>query len=63
MADRDLSAAQTAAAIVVLALIVGLAGDACHVAAGTTRYEWEGVPAVWRSAIWFPRYIPIVARE
>lgn len=37
-----------------LALVVGLAGDACHVAAGTTRYEWDGVPAVWRSAIWFP---------
>ena len=54
MADRELSAAQTAAVIVVLALIVGLAGDACHVAAGTTRYEWDGVPAVWRSAIWFP---------
>jgi len=54
LADRELSAAQTAAVIVVLALIVGLAGDACHVAAGTTRYEWDGVPAVWRSAIWFP---------
>ncbi|HYI35189.1 MAG TPA: hypothetical protein VEX39_01170 [Thermoleophilaceae bacterium] len=54
MADRPLSAGQTAAAILVLALVVGLAGDACHVAAGTTRYEWDGVPAIWRSAIWFP---------
>ena len=54
MADRPLSAGRTAAAILVLALIVGLAGDACHVAAGTTRYEWDGVPALWRSAIWFP---------
>ena len=44
MADRPLSAGQTAAAILVLALVVGLAGDACHVAAGTTRYEWDGVP-------------------
>jgi hypothetical protein len=33
---------------------VGLAGDACHVASGTTEYEWDGVPAIWRSAIWFP---------
>lgn len=54
MAERPLSAGQTAAAILVLALIVGLAGDACHVAAGTTRYEWDGVPVVWRSAVWFP---------
>ncbi len=54
MAERTLSPGATAAAILVLALIVGLAGDACHVAAGTTRYEWDGVPTVWRSAIWFP---------
>lgn len=54
MAERPLSAGQTAAAILVLALIVGLAGDACHVAAGTTRYEWDAVPVVWRSAVWFP---------
>jgi len=54
LADRRLSASQTAAAILALALVVGLAGDACHVAAGTTRYEWDGVPAIWRSAIWFP---------
>jgi hypothetical protein len=33
---------------------VSLAGDACHVASGTTVYEWDGVPTVWRSAIWFP---------
>jgi hypothetical protein len=54
LADRPLSATGTAAAILVLALVVGLAGDACHVAAGTTRYEWDGVPAVWKSAVWFP---------
>jgi hypothetical protein len=40
--------------IVALGAAVALAGDACHVASGTTRYEWDGVPAVWRSAIWFP---------
>ena len=33
---------------------IGLAGDACHVASGTTVYDWEGVPALWNSAIWFP---------
>ena len=37
-----------------LGAIVGLAGDACHVASGTTKYDWSGVPTVWRSAIWFP---------
>lgn len=33
---------------------VGLVGDATHVSSGTTRYEWDGVPVLWRSAIWFP---------
>ena len=33
---------------------IGLAGDACHVASGTTAYDWDGVPALWNSAIWFP---------
>ncbi len=49
LADR-----RVALTITVLALVVGLAGDACHVAAGTTSYEWDGVPTVGRSAIWFP---------
>jgi hypothetical protein len=44
----------TAAAIFALGFVVGLVGDACHVASGTTRYEWSGVPVLWRSAIWFP---------
>ena len=44
----------TAALIALLGFGVGLAGDACHVASGTTEYEWSGVPTVWRSAIWFP---------
>jgi hypothetical protein len=44
----------TAAVIVALGAAVALAGDACHVASGTTHYEWDGVPAIWRSAIWFP---------
>jgi hypothetical protein len=42
------------AAIFGLGFVVGLAGDACHVASGTTRYDWSGVPVLWRSAIWFP---------
>jgi hypothetical protein len=44
----------TAATVVVLGAVVALAGDACHVASGTTHYEWDGVPTIWRSAIWFP---------
>jgi hypothetical protein len=44
--------------IVALGAVVALAGDACHVASGTTHYKWDGVPAIWRSAIWFP---PLVA--
>jgi hypothetical protein len=38
----------TAATVVVLGAVVALAGDACHVASGTTHYEWDGVPAIWR---------------
>lgn len=53
-ADRPLGDAATAVAIVATGFAVGLVGDACHVASGTTRYEWEGVPILWRSAIWFP---------
>src|SRR3954449_10253611 len=48
----------TWARIVLLGLFVSLAGDACHVASGTTRYLWDGVPTIWKSAIWFP---PLVA--
>ena len=33
---------------------IGLAGDASHVASGTTAYDWDGVPTLWNSAIWFP---------
>jgi hypothetical protein len=43
-----------AVTIAALGFAVALAGDACHVAAGVTRYEWDGVPAIWRSQIWFP---------
>jgi hypothetical protein len=49
-----MSTRATAAVIVLLGAAVALAGDACHVASGTTHYEWDGVPAIWRSAIWFP---------
>jgi hypothetical protein len=47
----------TVATIVVLGAVVALAGDACHVASGTTHYKWGGVPAIWRSAIWFPALV------
>lgn len=43
-----------ALAVFALGFAVSLAGDASHVASGTTRYELKGVPTIWRSAIWFP---------
>ena len=49
MSDRA-----TAAVIAVLGALIALAGDACHVASGTTHYDVDGIPTVWRSAIWFP---------
>jgi hypothetical protein len=51
---RSLGPAATAAAVAGVGFVVGLAGDACHVASGTTRYEWSGVPEVWNSQVWFP---------
>ena len=45
---------RTALTIAALGFVVALAGDACHVASGATRYEWEGVPEIWRSQVWFP---------
>jgi hypothetical protein len=40
--------------VFLLGFAIGLAGDATHVASGTTAYDWVGVPTVWNSAIWFP---------
>src|SRR3954470_5557633 len=51
---REYGPGKTALAIAALGFGVGLAGDACHVASGTTHYEWDGVPTIWKSAIWFP---------
>lgn len=51
---RPLGNAATAAVIAALGFAVSLAGDATHVASGTTVYEWDDLPAIWRSAIWFP---------
>jgi hypothetical protein len=45
---------RTAVTIAALGFVVALAGDACHVASGATRYEWDGVPSIWRSQVWFP---------
>lgn len=45
---------QTAGAIFATGAFVALIGDATHVASGTTRYEWDGFPEIWRSALWFP---------
>ena len=52
--NREYGPTATALAIAALGFAVGLAGDACHVASGTTQYEWDGVPTIWKSAIWFP---------
>jgi hypothetical protein len=49
-----LSTRRTVAVVVALGAGVALAGDACHVASHTTRYDWDGVPTIWKSAIWFP---------
>ncbi len=51
---RPLGPAATAAIVAALGFVVGLAGDAGHVATGTTRYDWEGVPEIWNSQVWFP---------
>lgn len=48
-----MSVRATTATILLLGAAVALAGDACHVASGTTHYKWD-VPAIWRSAFWFP---------
>jgi hypothetical protein len=53
--DRaELGTRATALVIAALGFAISLAGDACHVASGTTGYDWDGVPSIWRSAIWFP---------
>ena len=51
---RPLGPAATGAVVAALGAVVGLAGDACHVASGTTTYEWSDVPVIWKSQIWFP---------
>jgi hypothetical protein len=48
-----MTARATTVTILLLGAAVALAGDACHVASGTTHYKWD-VPATWRSAFWFP---------
>src|SRR3954453_4850396 len=58
--DRPLGPAATAAVIAALGFAVGLAGDACHVASGTTRYEWTALPLIWDSRAWFPFLIAAV---
>jgi hypothetical protein len=43
-----------AAIVFALTFVLALAGDACHVASGTTEYLWPSVPSLGLSAIWFP---------
>ena len=49
MSDRS-----TTLVVLALGAVVSLCGDAAHVASGTTRYLWDDVPSIWKSAIWFP---------
>jgi hypothetical protein len=49
----------TALVIAVLGAGIALAGDACHVASGTTHYDVEGMPTIWRSALWFPAAVGV----
>jgi len=56
---RELSGAQTAGVILAIGFVIGLAGDACHVETGTTAYDWEDVPSIWNSAIWFPVLVSV----
>ncbi len=51
---RTLGPGATAAVIAALGFCVGLAGDATHVVSGTTVYEWDGLPTIWESRLWFP---------
>jgi hypothetical protein len=44
----------TAPVVALLGAGIALAGDACHVASGTTHYDVDGMPTVWKSALWFP---------
>ena len=44
----------TAALVFAIGFAIALAGDAAHVASGTTHYDWDEVPNIWRSAVWFP---------
>jgi len=53
-ASAPLGRGATAAVVATLGFAVGLAGDACHVASGTTHYEWTGLPLIWKSRAWFP---------
>ena len=48
------SAPKTALSVFFLGVAIGLIGDAGHVASGTTRYTWPGVPRIGLSAAWFP---------
>jgi hypothetical protein len=52
--NRAWSAPKTALSVFFLGVAIGLIGDAGHVASGTTRYTWPGVPRIGLSAAWFP---------
>lgn len=49
----------TAVIVFLIGALTSLCGDACHIASGTTRYLGDGVPMVWRSAVWFPLVVGV----
>lgn len=49
----------TTAVVFAIGALTSLCGDACHIASGTTRYLGDGVPMVWRSAVWFPLVVGV----
>ena len=54
VASRSLGPLATGLIIFALGFAASLAGDACHVASGTTMYLWPSVPTLWKTALWFP---------
>lgn len=54
MLATHVSDRSTFGVLFLLGVVIALLGDAGHVDAGITEYLWDSVPAVWKSAAWFP---------
>lgn len=49
-----MSGARTFFTLFLLGVLIALVGDAGHVDSGITEYLWDGLPTIWKSALWFP---------